>query len=146
MSRLLHIRVRLALLVAAIALSAVACGDNSASTASPSAPAPAPGTDTFTGQLAPGGTAIHQFAASAVGTVVITLTATDPAATLVGLGIGVPGGNFGTCDLTKTVQTRPGAAAQLTAAVEAGTYCAGAYDVGGLTSRGVLVTYSVAHP
>ncbi len=96
--------------------------------------------------MAPGGTAIHQFVASATGTVTVTLTATDPASTLVGLGIGIPGNNTGVCDLTKTVQARPGSTAQLSASVEAGSYCAGAFDVGGLPTRGVLVTYSVAHP
>ena len=89
---------------------------------------------------------MHQFYASATGAVSVTLTATDPPATLVGLGIGIPGANAGTCDLTKTVQARPGAAAQLTATVETGTYCAGSFDVGGLGTRGVLVSYSVAHP
>ena len=88
----------------------------------------------------------HEFTASASGTVSITLTTTDPPSTLVGLGIGIPGNNSGTCDLTKTVQTRPGAAAQLTASVESGTYCGGVFDVGGVGTRGVLVTYTVAHP
>ncbi len=96
--------------------------------------------------MAPGGTAMHQFTASAAGTVSVTLTATDPPSTLVGLGIGIPGGNVGTCDLTKTVQVRPGATAQITASVESGDFCAGAFDVGGLGPRGVLVTYTVAHP
>jgi hypothetical protein len=104
------------------------------------------GTEAFTGQMAPGGAALHQFTASATGTVSITLTATDPPSTLVGLGIGIPGNNAGICDMTKTIQTRAGSSAQLTASVETGTYCAGAFDVGGLSSRGVLVTYSVAHP
>ena len=96
--------------------------------------------------MAPGGVVFHQFDASASGAVVITLTATDPPSTLVGLGIGIPGNNVGSCDLTKTVQTRPGSAAQLSASVETGTYCAGAYDIGGLPASGVLVTYTVAHP
>jgi len=129
----------------ALALVAGACGSDDSTTA-PSAPVPAAGTDTFTGQMAPGGTAMHQFTASANGTVNLTLTSTDPAGALVGLGIGIPGNNIGTCDLTKTVQARPGAAAQLSAAVEAGEYCAGTFDVGGLSTRGVLVTYTVAHP
>ena len=148
MSRLLHIKVSLALApaLALAALLAGACGGNDTSTTAPSAPVPTAGTDTFTGQMAPGGTAMHQFTASANGTVNITLTTTDPAATLVGLGIGIPGNNIGTCDMTKTVQARPGSAAQLSANVEAGQYCAGTFDVGGLPTRGVLVTYTVAHP
>ncbi len=145
MSRLLHVKVSLAL-VCALAFAAAACSGNSTTPTTPTTPAPAPGTETFTGQLAPGGVAIHQFTASATGTVSVTLTATDPPSMLVGLGIGVPGGNLGTCDMTKSVQARPGAAAQLTATVEAGVYCAGAFDVGGLGPNGVLVTYSVAHP
>jgi hypothetical protein len=142
-SRLLHIKVSLPLAFA-LALACGACGSNDAATA-PSTPAPAAGTDTFTGQMAPGGTAMHQFIASANGTVNLTLTTTDPGATLVGLGIGIPGTNLGTCDLTKTAQARPGSAA-LSATVEAGEYCAGTFDVGGLSTRGVLVTYTVAHP
>jgi len=131
--------------VCAAALTAAACG-NDTSTAAPTAPAPTAGTETLTGQMAPGGAALHQFTASATGTVSVTLTATDPPSTLVGLGIGIFGKNVGACDLTSTIQTRPGATAQITASVEAGTYCAGAFDIGGLSPSGVLVTYSVAHP
>ena len=50
---------------------------------------------------------------------------------------------------TKIQAHTPGimrAAKQLSAAVEAGTYCAGTYDVGGLPKAGVLVIYTVAHP
>ena len=133
------------MLVCAFALAAAACGGNSPTTASSTA-VPTAGTDTVTGQMAPGGVTFHQFTASATGTVNVTLTATDPASTLVGLGIGVPGANVGSCDMTKSVTTRPGTTAQLSASVEAGDYCAGTFDVGGLSSRGVLVTYSVAHP
>ena len=96
--------------------------------------------------MAPGGVVFHQFIASAAGTVNITLTATDPPATLVGLGVGIPGTNVGSCDLTQSVRTRPGSTAQLTLSVDAGTFCAGTFDVGGLGANGVLVTYSVAHP
>ena len=122
-----------------------ACGDDSSTTA-PSTPAATAGTDSITGTMAPGGVLFHNFTASAAGTVNITLTTTDPASTLVGLGLGIPGTNTGSCDLTKTVQTRSGAAAQLSASVEAGDYCAGTFDVGGLPKAGVLVIYTVAHP
>jgi len=144
-SRPLHIKLSLTI-VCALALAVAACGNDAASTTAPTTTAPAAGTETFTGQMAPGGVAVRQFTASATGTVSVTLTATDPPSTLVGLGIGIPGNNVGICDMTKTIQTRPGGTAQLTASVEAGLYCAGAFDVGGLSSRGVLVTYSVAHP
>ena len=129
-----------------LSLFAASCGSSNSAATTPSAPVAAAGTDPVTGQMAPGGLLIHQFYASATGTVSVTLTATDPPATLVGLGIGIPGANAGTCDMTKTLQARPGAAPQLTATVETGPYCAGTFDVGGLSTRGVLVTYSVAHP
>lgn len=96
--------------------------------------------------MAPGGVLFHQFTASAPGTVNITLTSTDPPSTLVGLGIGIPGANIGSCDLTKSVQTRSGTAAQLAVAVEAGNFCAGTFDVGGLPATGAFVIFSVAHP
>jgi len=129
-----------------LTLAFAGCGGNDSATTAPSSPAPAAGTESFTATLAPGGTAIHQFNASATGTVSVTLTTTNPGSTLLGLGIGIPGGNIGGCDLTKTVQALPGSAAQLTASVEAGTYCAGAFDVGGVGRNCVLVTLSVAHP
>lgn len=132
-------------IVGVLALTAVACGSDNTPT-TPTTPAPAPGTDTFTSTLAPGGTVMHSFTASAVGAVNVTLTTTNPPSTLLGLGIGIPGVNVGGCDLTKTVQTLPGATAQLTATVEAGDYCAGAFDVGTVGRNGVLVTISVAHP
>ena len=132
-------------IVATLIVAAAGCGsDDSATT--PSAPVPTAGTDTFTATIAPGGTAIHLFTASATGAVGVTLSSTNPASTVLGLGIGIPGANIGGCDLTKTVQALPGTAAQLTATVEAGTYCAGAFDLGTVGRNGVLVTISVAHP
>jgi hypothetical protein len=132
-------------IVGVLALTAAACGSDNTPT-TPTTPAPAPGTDTFTGTLAPGGTVMHSFTASAAGPVVVTLTGAGPGSPLVGLGIGVPGANIGGCDLTKTVQTVAGPIGQLTASVEAGDYCAGAFDVGTAPSTGVLVTMSVSHP
>jgi len=132
-------------IVSVLALTAAACGSDN-STATPSTPAPAPGTDTFSATIAPGGTVMHNFTASAVGPVNVTLTATNPPSTLLGLGIGIPGGNIGGCNLTKTVQALPGSAPQLTITVEAGDYCAGAFDVGAVARSGAFVTLSVAHP
>ena len=144
MSRVFHIKASLGL-VCALALAAAACGNDSSTTA-PTTPTATAGTDSITGTLAPGGVLFHNFTASAAGTVNVTLTTTDPSGALVGLAIGVPGANTGSCDLTKTVQTRSGTAAQLSASVEAGDYCAGTYDIGGLPKAGVLVIYTVAHP
>ena len=132
-------------IVALLTLAVAGCGSDNTST-TPTTPAPAPGTDTVAVTLAPGGAAFHQFTASAVGATNVTLTSTDPPGATVGLGIGVPGANIGGCDLTKTVTAAPGPAAQLVVSVEAGTYCAGAFDVGKIGPSGVLVNFSVAHP
>jgi hypothetical protein len=132
-------------IVGVLTLAATSCGNDNSTTTTPS-PTPSAGTETFTATLAPGGTAMHTFTASATGTATVTLTTTDPAATLLGLGVGIPGTNVGGCDLMKTVQTVPGSTAQLSAGVEAGSYCAGAFDVGAVGRNGVLVTVSVAHP
>jgi hypothetical protein len=132
-------------IVGAIALTAAGCGSDN-STTTPSTPTPTAGTDTFSGTLAPGGTVSHNFTASAAGGVLVTLTTTTPGGTLLGLGIGIPGTNIGGCDLTKTTQALPGSVAQLTALVDAGDYCAGAFDVGTVGKNGVQVTISVAHP
>jgi hypothetical protein len=127
-------------------LAAAGCGSDDTTATTPSSTAPTAGTSTFTATLAPGGTAMSQFTASTTGTVSVTLSATNPASTPLGLGIGIPGVNLGGCDLTKTVQALPGATAQLTTTVEGGSYCAGAFDIGTVGRNGVLVTVSVAHP
>src|SRR5690242_10080786 len=115
-------------IVASLVVAVAGCSNNDSSTATPSTPAPTAGTETFTATMAPRGTAIHEFTASATGAVSVTLSASNPPLPL-GLGIGIPGANVGGCDLTKTVQAVPGSTAQLTASVEAGVYCAGAFDL-----------------
>jgi len=140
MNRLLHLS-----LFCALALTAVACG-GSTSTTSPTTATPTAGTEAFTGTIAPGGAAIRNFTASASGTASVTLLTTDPNSTLLGLGIGIPGTDSGNCDMTKTLQTRAGSTAQLTASVEAGTYCAGVFDIGTVGTNGVVVSMTVAHP
>lgn len=132
-------------IVASLVVAAAGCSNDN-STTTPSAPAPAPGTETFTATMAPRGTAIHEFTASGTGAVSVTLSATNPPSMVVGLGIGIPGANIGGCDLTKTTPALAGATAQLTATVEAGVYCAGAFDLGTVPPSGVVVTISVAHP
>ena len=133
-------------IVCALALVAAACGSDSATTAPSTTPVATAGTETFTGTMAKGGTAYRFFTASAAGTVNVTLVTTGPSATLLGMGIGIPGTNPGSCDLTKTVQAREGSTPQLSATVDPGFYCAGVFDVGAVASTGVIVTMTVAHP
>ena len=73
-------------LLLAVALAASACGG---SPLSPSDLALLNITDTFSGTVAVGGTAVHPFVGTKGGNVTLTLTAVGPdAATLLGLGLG----------------------------------------------------------
>jgi len=137
---------RPALLALGVALLCAACSsDNSATATAPTTPAPGPGTQTLTAVMAPRGAAVRTFTASATGTVTVTLTSTAPA-TLVGLGIGIPGTATGGCDMTTTVNTSGGSTPQISASVDAGTFCAGAFDRGAVGSGGVLVSITIVHP
>ena len=138
--------IRPVLLTLGIVLLCTACGsDNSSSSTSAPSTTAGPGTTVLSAMMAPNGTAMRTFEASAAGTVTVTLNSTSPA-TVVGLGLGIPGNATGGCDMTATVNTAGGAAPQLSAAVEAGTFCAGAFDRGGVGLGGVLVTITIVHP
>jgi len=127
----------------ALALLVPACGNDDTPT-TPTTPT-GPVTETLTGSMAKGGIAVRTFTATQSGTVSVTLTSVVPASTL-GLGIGIRATTGADCKFSTTVNTAAGATAQLTAAVDAGTYCAGAYDIGNVGSDGVTVTVTVTHP
>jgi len=137
---------RPALLALAIALFCAACGNDEPTTpTTPTTPPAGPGTQSFNAIMAPGGTAVRTFTASAAGTVTVTLNSTSPA-TVVGLGIGIPGTATGGCDMTSTVTASGGSAPQLSAPVSAGDFCAGTFDLGTVGSNGVLVSMTIVHP
>jgi hypothetical protein len=95
--------------------------------------------------MAPKGTATRTFTASQAGTVSVLLSRTDPAVTL-GLGIGILPATGADCKFSQTVNTGAGTTPQISVAVDPGTYCAGAYDLGTVGPNGVLVTITVTHP
>jgi hypothetical protein len=137
---------RPALLALAIALLCTACGNDQPSTpTTPTTPPAGPGTESFNAIMAPGGTAVRTFTASAAGTVTVTLNSTSPG-TVVGLGVGIPGTSKGGCDMTSTVTASGGSAPQLSAPVSAGDFCAGTFDLGTVGSNGVLVSMTIVHP
>jgi hypothetical protein len=136
---------RPALLVLALALLCSACSSDDSTATQPTAPVAGPGTEALNAIMAPTGVAVRTFTASAAGTVTVTLNSTSPA-TVVGLGIGIPGTASGGCDMTTTVNTSGGGAPQLSAAVDAGTFCAGTFDRGTVGSGGVLVSLTIVHP
>jgi hypothetical protein len=130
----------------ALGVLSAACGNNNTTPTTPTAPT-SPVTETLNGSMAKYGTAIRTFTASTSGTVSVTLTSAGPPSTIVlGLGLGIRAATGLDCKFSTTVNTPAGAAAQLTAAVDAGTYCAGAYDIGNVGPNGITVTVTVTHP
>jgi hypothetical protein len=135
------------LLAFAIVLLCTACSNNTTTPPATTTPTAGPGTEAMNAVMAPGGTAIRTFTASAAGTVTVTLNATNPT-TVVGLGIGIPGSAAGGCDMTSTLNTSGGTAPQITASVGAGNFCAGTFALGAGTvpSSGVNVSVTIVHP
>jgi hypothetical protein len=136
------------LLALPIVLLCAGCSNDTSTTPTTTTPPPAgPGTETMNATMAPGGTAVRTFTASAAGTVTITLNGTNPT-TVVGLGIGIPGTATGGCDMTSTVNTPGGTAPQISASVGAGDFCAGTFALGTSTigTGGVIVSVTVVHP
>jgi hypothetical protein len=131
----------------ALAVLGAACGNtNTPTPTTPTAPT-SPVTETLNGSMAKNGTAIRTFTASKSGTVSVTLSAAGPPSSIVlGLGLGIRGATGADCRFSTTINTPAGAAAQLTAAVDAGTYCAGTYDIGNVGPNGITVTVSILHP
>jgi hypothetical protein len=132
-------------LLAFAAICAACSNDNNPST--PTTPTTPTGTvtETLNGVMAPNGTATRTFTARQAGTVTVLLARVDPSVT-VGLGIGIRGATGADCKFTQTVNTQGGTTAQLTASVDLGTYCAGAYDIGNVGQGGATVTITVTHP
>ena len=132
--------------LAAVALIGSACGNSTTSPTSP-APATSPSTETLTGTMARNGTAIRTFTAAQAGTVSVTLASAGPPPTIVlGLGLGIRSSTGADCLFTRTVNTPAGSGPQLTAPVDAGQYCAGAYDLGTIGPAGITVSITVTHP
>ena len=65
--------------------------------------------------------------------------------TLVGLGIGVPTTGIAGCALSTAINTTPGSSPQLTATVDAGSYCVTIYDIGTLTGP-IDFSFTVVFP
>ena len=135
----------------AFAVLGAACG-NDTTTPTPPAARPSPETETLTGSMAQNGTAARTFTAAQSGTVSVTLnsvtltSAGPPSNIVLGLGLGIRAATGTDCKFSQTVNTPAGAAPQLTATVDPGTYCAGAYDIGNVGPNGVTVTVTVTHP
>jgi len=127
---------------------AVLCAGCSSTTApsSTSSSTSSPVSETFTSQIFAQGSAFRTFTASQAGTVTITLLG-GPAGMPLGLGLGLPGETAGHCQLTFVINASPGGATVLSNAVDAGTFCAGVFDVGDIPpSTAVPFSIRIDHP
>jgi hypothetical protein len=108
------------------------CGSDSAT--APSSTTTSPVTETWTGLIAPGGTASRSFTASQSGTITVTLTSADAP---LGFGIGVPRSLNGGCRLSTSQLATSGTAVSVPAS--AGSYCVQVYDEGVVVNQAGFV-------
>ena len=123
-----------------------ACGGSSSNNSTIIAPTGTLVTDTFTGTVPVGGLDFHNFTVTTGGTINATLVAAGPPPTItMGFAIGTPG-TTGVCSLLSGAQvsTPPGATAQLTGSLAAGTYCVEVVDIGNAAGP-IAYTVTVAH-
>ena|SRR5437762_2964712 len=127
-----------------LVLAAGACNttDSTTSTTSVTAPTPAVITETFSGTVDVGGSAINPFTiALSGGQVNVILTAAGPPSTIyMGLGVGAYDGTACTLLTGGSVVTPAAATAQLAGYLNAGAYCVMVYDAGNQTAS---IAYSV---
>ena len=92
-----------------------------------------PVTETFVSQLAVGGYASRSINAAKSGTITATLTSVGSSSTQkLGFGLGIPDILGVGCLFTRSTETAAGG--QLSATVDAGTYCVRVWDLGTLTT------------
>ena len=109
---------------------------------SPTAEASA-GSGTWATAVSTNGSASRTVAASAAGTMTITLDSVWYTDGQFGLGLGIPGSGHSGCELTQT--TIAGTGGKVTASVESGEYCVKIYDVGRTTGM-VNVSTTISSP
>ena len=78
--------------------------------------------------------------------VVLMLTSVRPDQCIeLGVGLGIPRGDGGGCHLSQSVSAVSGSATQLSANVDAGTYCVKVFDLGTLANE-VSFSITIVHP
>ena len=132
------------LMAVAAAVVSSACNDAASPTAPSSATSPV--TVVYDTQLYPRGAASRTLSVAQAGNVVLTLTSVRPDSSVsLGVGLGIPRADGGGCHLSQSVSTASGAAPQLSATVDAGTYCVKVFDLGTLTDA-VSFAITIVHP
>ena len=128
-------------LAAVLALTTAACGG---SPLSPDELASLLTTESFSGPLAVGASAVHPFVGKGAGAVTLTMTALAPDNTLL-LGLGLGNWDGTTCSVQiSTTQGKVGTDYAATIS-SAGNFCVFVTDVGTLTAD-VTYTVQVRHP
>lgn len=141
----------LAVLVTIVAISACDGDSSSSSTSTPtsatSTPAEPAITEEFSGTLAVKGTNWYPFVVAAYGTVNVQLASIGghlvPSTVMVSLGQGVQSEDD--CSVSAPTTTTASSAPQVTAVLDAGTYCVKISDVGNLFAPATF-SITVAHP
>lgn len=90
-------------------------------------------TATFQSMVGPQGFAVHQFNLATSGTLTLSMTSAGDGTPVIGLAAGVWDGLA--CRLTTSLQTAASADPQITAAVDAGSYCLRVADLGTLINQ-----------
>jgi len=134
-----------------VVLAVLCAGCSNNPTTTPSSTVTSPVSETFTSQIDAGGSAFRTFTALQAGNVTVTLVG-GPAGLPVGLGLGLPDQVAGAttrpaghCRLNTVINATAGAA--VTTAVDAGSYCAGVFDIGGITAPNqIAFSIRIDHP
>jgi hypothetical protein len=100
-------------------------------------------TETFTGTLAAGGAAFHNFTIAQPGTLTATLTSLSPQTTItMGFGVGQPSG--ATCSILSGIENAK-VSSVLSGTIGVGPYCVEIYDLGNVQGSDDY-TITVIHP
>jgi hypothetical protein len=141
----MRIRSRVACVTFLLVAASTAC-KKSDSTTTTAPTTVARSTDSFTGTVAVGGTATHNFTVGSTGQVDVTLTAAAPPTDVsMGLAVGVPG-DAGCAPLAgASTNTSAGSSPQLSGTISSGTLCVRIADNGSQKAQ-VSYTVTVVHP
>jgi hypothetical protein len=137
-------RTRARVLLAAGAIALSACGSDSPTSSTPS-PSPSRNPETFVGTLTKGGSSYNLFNVTQAGQVDVTLTKTDPVATIT-VGLGISQTSAGLCIPVLVAYNNAATAGTVMSGNAAvGAYCAVVYDIGNVTDP-LTYTVTVVHP
>jgi hypothetical protein len=133
-------------LLIALMVAAALSGCDTEEPVAPTEPTPtSPFTNVLATRLPKGGAVSRSFTTTMSGQITVHLKSTTPS-TSIGLGLGIRSGvGIANCTLTVSVQSAGNAAAQISAAAPAGTYCVVAWDPGTLANA-IDIDATIVYP